>query len=76
MTPSYLLTAVTRGWNGYRNKSAQKVDPGEENSTAAPAGNRTRNLSIRVRRSNPRSETLDDFENFTKQEILSSRQQL
>ena len=23
-------TAVTRGWNGYRNKSAQKVDPGEE----------------------------------------------
>ena len=38
--------AVTRGWNGYRNKSAQKVDPGEENSPADPAGIRTRNLSI------------------------------
>ena len=31
-------TAVTRGWNGYRNKSAQKVEPGKENSPAAPAG--------------------------------------
>ena len=30
-------TAVTRGWNGYRNKSALKVDLGEENSPAAPA---------------------------------------
>ena len=30
-------TAITRGWNGYRNNS-QKVDPGEENSPAAPAG--------------------------------------
>ena len=30
--------AVTRRWNGYRNKRAQKVDPGEENSPAAPAG--------------------------------------
>ena len=39
-------TAVTRGWNGYRNKSAQKADPGEENSIAAPAGIRTRDLSI------------------------------
>ena len=39
-------TAVTRGWNGYRNESAQKVDPGEENSPAAPAGIRTRELSI------------------------------
>ena len=29
-------TAVTRGWNGYRNESAQKVDPGEDNSPAAP----------------------------------------
>ena len=38
-------TAVTRGWNGYRNKSAQKVDPGEENSPAAPEGSRTRDLS-------------------------------
>ena len=27
-------TAVTRGWNGYRNESAQKVDPGEEISPA------------------------------------------
>ena len=24
-------TAVTRGWNGYRNESVQKVDPGEGN---------------------------------------------
>ena len=40
-------TAVTRGWNGYRNKSAQKlVDPGEENSPAAPEGIRNRDLSI------------------------------
>ena len=28
-------------------ESAQKVDPGEENSPAAPAGTRTRDLSIR-----------------------------
>ena len=33
-------TVVTRGW------SAQKVDPGEENSPAVPAGIRTRDLSI------------------------------
>ena len=40
-------TVVTRGWNGYRNKeSAQKADPGEENSPAAPAGTRTRDRSI------------------------------
>ena len=38
-------TVVTRGWNGYRNKS-QKVDPGEENFPAVPAGIRTHNLSI------------------------------
>ena len=39
-------TAVTRGWNGYRNESQeQKVDSGEENSSAAPAGTRTRDLS-------------------------------
>ena len=38
--------AVTRGWNGYRNESAQKVDPGEETSPAVPAGIRTRDLSI------------------------------
>ena len=46
---SYLsrAAAVTREWSGYRNKeSAQKVDPGEENSPAAPAGTRTRDLSI------------------------------
>ena len=35
---------VLLGWgvggrgDGYRNESAQKVDPGEENSPAAPAG--------------------------------------
>ena len=39
-------TAVTRGWNGHRNESAQKVDPGEEISPAAPSGIRTRDLSI------------------------------
>ena len=40
-------TAVTQGWNGYRNKeSAQKADPGEENSPAAPAGIQTCDLSI------------------------------
>ena len=40
-------TAVTRGWNGYRNKSQhKKVDPGEENDPAAPAGIRTRDLSV------------------------------
>ena len=40
-------TAVTRGRNGYGNKaSAQKVDPGEENSPAAHAGIRTRELLI------------------------------
>ena len=41
-------TAVTRGWNGYQNESAQKVNPGEENSPAAPAGIRTRDLSITI----------------------------
>ena len=29
-------TAVTRGWNEPKLESAQKVDPGEENSPAAP----------------------------------------
>ena len=44
-------TAVTRGWNGYRNKSrrVQKVDPGEENSPSASAETRTRDLSITSR---------------------------
>ena len=37
---------VTWGRNGYWNKSAQKVDPGEENSPAAPAGIQTHDLSI------------------------------
>ena len=39
-------TAITRGWNGYWNKSAQKVDPGEENPPATPAGIKTRDLLI------------------------------
>jgi len=39
-------TTVTQGWNGYRNESGQKVDPGEENSPTAPAGTRTRDLSV------------------------------
>ena len=35
------------GWNGYRNKSQlKKIDPEEENFPAAPAGIRTRDLSI------------------------------
>ena len=38
--------AVTRAWNEYLNKSAQTVDPGEENSPAAPTGIGTRDLSI------------------------------
>ena len=39
-------TAVTQGWNGQRtkSKSANKVNSGEENSPAASAGIRTRNL--------------------------------
>ena len=55
-----LATAVTRGCHGYQKKkkkkkkekrkkkkeSAQNVDPGEENSPAAPAGIRTCDLSI------------------------------
>ena len=40
-------TAVTQGWNGYRNKeSAQKIDPEEENSPTAPAWIWTRDLSV------------------------------
>ena len=39
-------TAITQGWNGYQNKSAQKADLGEENSPAAPAGIQTCDLSI------------------------------
>ena len=40
-------TAVTRGVERIpKLESAQKVDPGEENSPAAPAGIRTRDLSI------------------------------
>ena len=30
----------------YKKESAQKVDPGEENSPASPAGTRTRDLSV------------------------------
>ena len=36
-------TAVTRGWNGYRNK---EVNPGGKTSPASPAGTRTHNLPI------------------------------
>ena len=40
-------TAVTQGVERIpKYESAQKVDPGEENSPAAPAGIRTRDLSI------------------------------
>ena len=40
-------TVVTRGVEWIpKSESAQKVDPGEENSPAVPAGIRTRDLSI------------------------------
>ena len=40
-------TAVTRGWNGYQNKSQnRKVDHRVENSHSAPPGTRTRDLLI------------------------------
>ena len=39
-------TSVTRGWNEHRKESAHKVNSGEENFPPAPAGIRTRNLSI------------------------------
>ena len=39
-------TAVTWEWNRYWKESAQKVDPGEENSPTAPAVIWTRDLSI------------------------------
>ena len=39
-------TAVTQGWNGYRNKLAQKAYPGEENFPATPAGSQNQDLSI------------------------------
>ena len=40
-------TAVTRGWNGYRNKSQhRKSTPEKKISPAAPAGIRTRDLSV------------------------------
>ena len=40
-------TAVTWGWNRIpKHESAQKIDPGEENSPATPAGIRTHNLLI------------------------------
>ena len=43
-------TAVTRGWLERIPKqvSTQKVDPGEEKYPAAPAGTRTRDLSITI----------------------------
>ena len=58
-------TAVTRRWNGYWNESAQKVDPGEENSPAAPAGVRTRDLSITSSISFLCFRTVGDFIFFT-----------
>ena len=43
-----LLSVVARGVERGlpKSESAQKVDPGEENSPAAPAGIRTRDFSI------------------------------
>ena len=39
-------SAVTQGWNRYRDEWAQKVDPEEDHSPAAPARTWTHNLSI------------------------------
>ena len=40
-------TAVTRGWNGYRNKSQHtKLTLEKQISPAAPVGTQTRDLSI------------------------------
>ena len=47
-------TAVTWGWNGYRKESAHKVNPGEENSPAAPVWD----LNLRVRPLNHKSSAL------------------
>ena len=44
-------TAVTRGWNEYRNESAQKVDLGKEYSPAVPAVLEPATFQSRVRRS-------------------------
>ena len=38
-------TAVTWGWNDTEEESAHKVNSGEKNSHAAPAGIQTHNLS-------------------------------
>ena len=40
-------TAVTQGWNGYWNKSAQKAGLGQDNSPATPAGNGTHDILVR-----------------------------
>ena len=40
-------TAVTLGWNGYQNKEpAQKVDPGQENSSATLAGTQHESVAV------------------------------
>ena len=46
-------TAVTRGWNGYRNKSQHRMEKNKnkkqtnkKTKNAVPAGTRTRDLSI------------------------------
>ena len=48
LPPALGATVVTQGWNGDRKwvSTKKKVDPGEENSPAAPAGIWTRDLSI------------------------------
>ena len=50
LPPAFVCAAaVTGGWYGYQNKSAQKVDPGEDNSPAAPARIWTCDLSAESR---------------------------
>ena len=39
-------TTVTRGWKGHRIRVSTQADSGEDNYPDAPAGIRTRNLSI------------------------------
>ena len=40
------VTLGMGGCDGYRNESAQKINPGEEKSPAAPTGTRTHDLSV------------------------------
>ena len=72
-------TAVTHGWNGYRNKSAQKVDRGDENSSAAPLGYTPmmfpqlgyKPMMFPQLRHSPGTRTSSPFHNYSKISLLS-----